>query len=184
MTCFFTYPPEIKEFAAFAEYLGPQLIKQGSVSELMKLIRQTDVVKAAVQYLGEIRAGGLVIKTKKKSGKKTEGPPLKKVSVQSMIDDIRNTFPISNDEALFIRQITEEKIEDPQIREVVHIHKTDIIYLDDVFKSQVNQQIQQSYADHDRYDELADPKYIDSGAIFDLMAYTVIHQNLSEGMAA
>ena len=29
LTCFFTYPPEIKEFATFAEYVGPQLIKAG-----------------------------------------------------------------------------------------------------------------------------------------------------------
>ena len=38
LTCFFTYPEEIKELATFAEYIGPQLIKQGSVSELMKQI--------------------------------------------------------------------------------------------------------------------------------------------------
>jgi type I restriction enzyme R subunit len=30
---------EVKEFATFAEYVGPQLIKQGSVSDLMKQIR-------------------------------------------------------------------------------------------------------------------------------------------------
>jgi type I restriction enzyme R subunit len=41
LTCFFAYPSEIGEFAAFAEYVGPQLIKQGTVSELMKRIRQT-----------------------------------------------------------------------------------------------------------------------------------------------
>ena len=29
LTCFFTYAPEIKEFATFAEYVGPQLIKAG-----------------------------------------------------------------------------------------------------------------------------------------------------------
>ena len=41
-----------EEFVTFAEYVGPQLIKQGSVSELMKQIRQTEVVKAAVEYQG------------------------------------------------------------------------------------------------------------------------------------
>jgi type I restriction enzyme R subunit len=38
LTSFFTYSPELKEFATFAEYVGPQLIKQGSVSDLMKQI--------------------------------------------------------------------------------------------------------------------------------------------------
>src|SRR5450759_1938626 len=52
LTCFFTYPLEIQEFAAFAEYVGPQLIKVGTVSELMKQIRATEVTKAAVEYQG------------------------------------------------------------------------------------------------------------------------------------
>ena len=30
LTCFFTYAPEVREFAAFAEYVGPQLIKEGT----------------------------------------------------------------------------------------------------------------------------------------------------------
>ncbi|MGH8593295.1 MAG: type I restriction enzyme subunit R domain-containing protein [Gammaproteobacteria bacterium] len=62
LTCFFTYPHEIKEFATFAEYVGPQLIKQGSVSELLKQIRQTEVVKAAVEYQGEVRSSGGEVK--------------------------------------------------------------------------------------------------------------------------
>ena len=85
LTCFFTYPDEIKEFATFAEYVGPQLIKQGSVSELMKQIRQTEVVKAAVEFQGEVRSGGAV-KLQPGKGKKGAGPPLRKVSVQDMID--------------------------------------------------------------------------------------------------
>src|SRR5205085_6165599 len=60
LTNFFTYAAELKQFATFAEYVGPQLIKQGSVSELMKQIRQTEVVKAAVEYQGEVRSGGTV----------------------------------------------------------------------------------------------------------------------------
>lgn len=52
LTCFFTYSPQIQEFATFAEYVGPQLIKAGTVSDLMKQIRATIVTKAAVQYQG------------------------------------------------------------------------------------------------------------------------------------
>ena len=93
LTCFFTYPEDINEFAGFAEYVSPQLIKQGSVSELMKQIRQTEVVKAAVQYQGEVRSGGTV---KLRAGKgKPGGPPPKKVTVGDMIDEIRAQFAIS-----------------------------------------------------------------------------------------
>ena len=99
LTCFFTYAPEIKEFATFAEYVGPQLIKAGSVSDLMKQIRQTAVVKAAVEYQGEVRSGGPV---KLKSGKaaKGPGPPPRKVSVQDVIAEIRAKFLITEEEAL------------------------------------------------------------------------------------
>ena len=44
LSCFFTFPRELKEFAAFAEYVGPQLLKKGKISDLMKLIRQTEVI--------------------------------------------------------------------------------------------------------------------------------------------
>ncbi len=52
LTCFFTFAARLKVFATFAEYVGPQLIKQGSVSDLMQQIRQTEVIKAAVEYQG------------------------------------------------------------------------------------------------------------------------------------
>ncbi len=45
LTCFFTYPAAIQEFATFAEYVGPQLIKVGTVSDLMQQIRATVVTK-------------------------------------------------------------------------------------------------------------------------------------------
>jgi type I restriction enzyme R subunit len=58
LSCFFSYPQEVKQFATFADYVGPQLIKQGSVSDLMKQIRQTEVVKAAVEYRGVMTSTG------------------------------------------------------------------------------------------------------------------------------
>ena len=71
LTCFFTFADEIRRFVAFAEIVGPQLIKQGSLSELMKQIRQTEVIKSAVEYQGEVRSGG---KVKLRSGRKRERP--------------------------------------------------------------------------------------------------------------
>src|SRR3990170_6918569 len=99
LTCFFTFAPEIKQLATFAEYVGTQLIKTGSVSELMKQIRQTEVIKAAVEYQGEVRSGGTV-KLKSGKGKKGSGLPPKKVSVQDMIAEIQARFDISDEEAL------------------------------------------------------------------------------------
>jgi len=178
LTCFFTYAPEVKEFATFAEYVGPQLIKAGSVSDLMKQIRRTAVIKAAVEYQGEVRSGGPV---KLKSGKaaKGSGPPPKKVSIQDVIDEIRAKFSITDEEALYIREVTEEKVADPEIRSTVAAHREDLGYLEGAYRGQVNGEIQMAYDGRGRYEELADPKYTDAGAIFDIMAVTVIQHHLS-----
>ena len=169
---------EIKEFVTFAEYVGPQLIKQGSVSDLMKQIRQTEVIKAAVEYQGVTTSGGPV-KPKSGKGKKGTGPVLKKVSVQDMIAEIRAKFDISDEEALYIKQVTEEKSADPVIQTTVRAHREDHIYLEGAYRSRVNGEIQVAYDGRGRYEELGDPKYTDTGGIFDIMAVTVIHAHLS-----
>jgi len=179
LTCFFTYPAEIKAFVTFAEYVGPQLIRQGSVSELMKQIRQTEVVRAAVEYQGEVRSAGGEVKLRPGGGKKGVGPPPKKVSVQDMIDEIGAKFDISDEEALYIKQVTEEKVADPAIRGTVQAHRDDRIYLEGAYRGQVNGEIQVTYNGLARYEELADPKYTDTGGIFDIMAVTVIETHLT-----
>lgn len=178
LTCFVTYSDAVKELAAFAEYVGPQLIKQGTVSELMAQIRRTEVVKAAVEYQGEVRGIAGERKPPPAKGKKGVGPPLKKVSVKDMIDEIRTRFAISDEEALYIKQVTEQKVADPLIRETVQTHRDDRMYLEGAYRGQVNGDIQVVYNDLARYDELADPKYTDTGGIFDIMAITVIHSHL------
>ncbi|PKN01534.1 MAG: type I restriction endonuclease subunit R [Elusimicrobia bacterium HGW-Elusimicrobia-1] len=178
LRCFFTYPEEVKEFVAFAEFVGPQLIKQGSVSELMRQIRQTEVVKAAVEYQGVMRSEGGVGKTGSGGGRKDVGPPPRKVSVQGMIDEIRTKYTISDEEALYIKQVTAAKAADPDIRGTVRAHRDDNIYLDGAYREQVNGEIQHTYNDLSRYDELADPNYTDIGGIFDIMAVTVIQTHL------
>ena len=177
LTCFFTYPPELREFADFAEFIGPQLIKQGSVSDLMKQIRRTEVTKASVQFQGVVTSTGPTKQSPGK-GKKSSGVPPKKVSVQEMIAEIREKYVISDDEALYIREVTEEKSKDENIRATVQTHRDDRIYLESSFQGQVNGQIQSAYAERGRYDELADDRYTDTGAIFDIMALTVIQNHL------
>jgi type I restriction enzyme R subunit len=177
LTCFFTFSAEVKELATFAEYVGPQLIKAGSVSELMKLIRQTEVIKANVEYQGVTTSGGPV-KLKPGKGKPGSGPPPIKVSVQEMIAKILAHFPITDEEAILIRQVTEEKAADLLIRETVTVHRSDGIYLNGAYRGQVNGEIQTVYSDMGRFEELSDIKYTDVAGIFDIMAMTVIQHHL------
>ncbi len=179
LTCFFTYPAEVQEFAAFAEYASPQLIKVGTVSDLMKQIRATEVIKAAVQYQGVMTSSGPV-KLQPGKGKKGVGPPPPvKVSVQDVITEIRAKFDITDEEALYIKQVTEEKIADPTIRSTVQVHRSNLLYLEGPYRGQVNENIQATYDERGRYDELADPKYTGIGGIFDIMTVTVIQTHLA-----
>jgi type I restriction enzyme, R subunit len=95
-----------------------------------------------------------------------------------MIQEIRTKFDISDDEALYIRQVTEQKVADPEIRTTVHAHRENQPFLEGVYRGQVNQDIQDTYDDLGRYEELGDPKYTDTGGIFDIMAVTVIQTHL------
>lgn len=95
-----------------------------------------------------------------------------------MIDEIRTRFNITDEEALYIREVTEEKSQDESIRATVRTHQEDLVYLEGPFRGQVNGQIQWAYQERGRYDELADDKYKDPGGIFDIMAVTVIDNHL------
>lgn len=182
LSCFFTYEESIREFAVFAEFIGPQLIKAGTVSDLMKLIRATRVVKAAVRDLGEV-SGTYTAKTRTgTTGKPAGGGGLApRTSVQGMIAELQTRFQISETEALFIRQVTDEKIGDNSIRNSVLSHREDRIYLKGRLKERVNEMMQTRYDELGRFEELADPKYTDDGAIFDIMAVTVISHHLELG---
>jgi type I restriction enzyme R subunit len=144
----------------------------------MKQIRQTEVIKAAVEYQGVTTSAGPV-KLRPSKGRIGAGPPPRKVSVQDMIDEIRAKFDISDEEALYIKQVTDEKAADPAIRTTVQAHREDRVYLEGSYRGQVNGEIQIAYDDRGRYEELADPKYTDTGGIFDLLAVTVIQTHLS-----
>lgn len=184
LSSFFSYEDNIREFVAFCEYVGPQLIKAGSISELMKQIRATFVERSAVTYEGEIEMQGGLKKPKPRKGGGGGAPPMKKVSVQGMIAKFKETFNITDEEALHIREVSEEKISDASIQQTVVAHKSDISFLETVYKEQVNRDIQDAYVLRELYEQLGDPKYTDRGAIFDIMAYTVIQKGLELAGAA
>ena len=102
-----------------------------------------------------------------------------KSSVQDMIAQILAKHQITDQEALYIKQVTEEKIADPAIRTTVQAHRHNQIYLEGPYRGQVNGDIQTTYEARERYEELGDPKYTDTGGIFDIMAVTVIQTHLS-----
>ena len=149
----------------------------------MKLIRATIVEKAAVTYEGmEEMPGGLKKPKPRKGG--GGGAAMKKVSVSDMIEKIRESFDISDEEALHIKEVSEEKIADESVQQTIVAHREDKTFLQSVYHGQVNGQIQEAYVLRELYEQLVDQKYTDNGAIFDIMAYTVIQKGLELTQAA
>ncbi|MBI3358515.1 MAG: hypothetical protein HY201_04530 [Nitrospirae bacterium] len=66
-------------------------------------------------------------------GKKGSDPPPKKVSVQEMIAEIKTNFNITDEGALYIKQVTEKKAADPIIHNTVTAHREDLIYLEGAY---------------------------------------------------
>lgn len=69
-------------------------------------------------------------------------------------------------------------LRDSGIRLTVNAHREDSVYLEGSYRGQVNGEIQGSYEELARYEELADPKYTDTDGIFDIIAVTVIQSHL------
>jgi type I restriction enzyme R subunit len=58
--------------------------------------------------------------------------------VQDMVAEIRAKLAISDEEALYIKQVTEEKQADPTINTTVAAHRDDKVYLDGADSSATN----------------------------------------------
>ncbi len=99
-----------------------------------------------------------------------------------MIDEIRAKYTITDEEALYIKEVTAEKSADQAIHSTVVAHQGDHLFLDGAYRGQVNGEIQAAYDDRGRYEELADPKYTGTGGIFDIMAVTVIQHHLGASL--
>jgi len=95
-----------------------------------------------------------------------------------LIDEIREKFSISDEEALIIREVTEEKMQDSDILQTIQDNRHDEYYLRGTFTRQVDRMIQNAYEQRNRLEALWDSKYIDDGAIFDIMAYTVVENGI------
>ncbi len=178
MSNFFEIKKDLLIFGIFAEFMVPQMLKAGSESELKKIMKGIYVIKAAVSYIGEKRLEG---KQKKKNGCSGEGNRKpQKVTVKEVIDGIREKYKISDDEALVIKDVCEEKIQDDSIRSIISTHVDDIDFLDNIYKKEIRRSIENSYSERSLYECLTDEKYIDPGSIFDIMSHTVIHVTVDE----
>ena len=173
LSCFFDFSPKIVAAARFAEQLGPQLLRVSTATEFASQISGIRGDRATVHDHGNIdMPDGKGRQGPRRGGGHGSPPP--RVTIAELINELRTRFPISEEEALCIREVTEEKLADEVIASEVKANRDNRDFLDTRYKSNLNSDIQLAYTERGRLLELVDPKYIGAGGIFDFMAYTVI----------
>ncbi len=176
LSAFFEFDKEITDLVAFSEIIASQLIKQGSESELMIALKKIGLSKANVEYKGIKELTGNTKKGKPKGGGGGNPPP--KVTLTDMIDSLKEKFKISDEEAIIIKEVCEEKLQDENIVKTIHNNQNDLDYLRTYFSSELRESIVDSYVARNLEDRIMDSLYDDKGAILDSMTGMVISHEL------
>ena len=113
LTCFFTYPAGDQGVRHVRRIRRPAAHQAGQRIRADEADSPDGSHQGGGRVSGRRSTSGGTVKLKPGKGKKGAGPPPKKVSVQDMIDEIRAKFDISDEEALYIKQVTEEKVGRP-----------------------------------------------------------------------
>jgi hypothetical protein len=137
------------------------------------------VTKAAVQYQGVTTSGGPV-KLQPGKGKGGAGPAPVKVSVQDVIAQTsRQVRNHGRGGALYQAGDGREDRRPGHPHDRASAPRQRHLPRRPVSRTDQRRHPGSTYDARGRYDELADPKYTDTGGIFDIMAVTVIQTHLS-----
>jgi len=180
LSSFYSYSENIEQFVFFSEVIGLQLIKEGSESELMKEISKVLLSKGAVKFLGEVDFKPERIKKLSGKGGNPIPTPPTKTTVDIAIMDIKERYSISDEEALIIREVCEERQQDKILLADIISNKDRPLFLKDTLKPRIRASIKHAYENREHFNEVYEDKYIDDGAIFDMMANTVMAFGLKQ----
>ena len=182
---FFVLDDELNDFIVPAEALGSMLLKQGKSSELTQLLKNIDLSRGAVQYVGEIE-------NKKRRASATgiglnlggDGPDPPRTSIGEAVAKIRDKYSISDADAIVISEICEEISSDHEIRTPIIANSQNVIYLNQNAKPRVRSEVKNKYMGREMWEKLDDPIYIDQGGIVTLMGEAIVNIVLSSSANA
>lgn len=165
---FFELEAHLHEFIIFAEVMACVLIKKGKTSDLKLLLKHIEVSKGAVTYSGNN-------KTPKKSsgGGGSGGNGIPTTTIEKALEAIVQKYQISNEEAIFIREVCEEVSKIAEIKQKVTANKENSLFLQS-YEPTVQGKVTDSYIERELWGQLDDPIYKDQGGIFSIMSQTVI----------
>ncbi len=172
---FFELEKWLNDFIVFAEVMSILLIKQGKTSELTQLLKNVNLSKGAVEFVGQSENPNNPAnsnKTGTRTGTGNLTPP--KATIQQAIEEIKERFHINHEDAIVITEICEEVSNKTEIKQPIMENRNNLIYLRNSAKPRVRKGITDTFTERKMYDELAEPIYVDYGGIISLMGEAVI----------
>ena len=94
------------------------------------------------------------------------------------IEQIEQTFQISKEDALVIREVCEEVSEKEEIKTTVLNNRKDSLFLEN-YEPTVHGEVTTSYIERELWDKIDSPIYNDKGGIFAIMSKAVIQNIVS-----
>lgn len=175
---FYQLDQHFKTLCSFVEAVELSLFKNNSESQIKRILENIKLVRGAVPYLGE-KVNEVVSKPpspkpqphpKPKSG---QSGGMKKATIDDALDDIKDKFDISDDEAIVIREVFETVLKESIHRETVIANKSDEYYLSTRAKPNIHDEVYDVY--DSKYEEkLYEAMYTEQGGIIDLISVAVI----------
>lgn len=177
---FFELEKPLNDFIVFAEVMNNLLVKKGKLSELSQLLKNVDLSKGAVKFVRQAENPNNPVNSPKSGTTVGTGNPTPpRATIQQAIEDIKEKFQISDEDAIVISEICEEVSNKPAIKEPILQNKNDQIYIRNSAKSQVRTEINNNFMNRNMYEKLNEPIYVDKGGIITLMSEVVIKNVLS-----
>lgn len=172
---FFTLEEKLNEFVVFAGSIGQKFIQKGKKSELMKFVKNIELSKGSVKFVGNAENPNEPTRKPKVGAGNCGGDrEVPTNTIQQALDKILEKFQISNEDAIVIKEICEEVAEQEDIKNKVIENKDNEIFLNRFEPNEIQQQIKNGYMDRDMWNQLEDEIYIGQGGIIPLMGKTVV----------
>lgn len=170
---FYQLPIPVVRFALFAEVIADKLIKKGSISSLKDHLKGLLIEKSAVRYNGVISNITVAKDPRPPIPPRSGGNVPPKKSIPEVMQGLKDSFRITEQEAILINQVIEELMTDKFMVKVIWDNRNNKLFLENYFNT-LRQRIINYYLDHDWDDRLIQGPYISPGGIIEYITKAVI----------
>jgi type I restriction enzyme, R subunit len=172
---FFEIEKDVIEYCLFIDAIKDTLLKKTG-SRMKEFLQQLYVERGAVREEG-------LKENPKKEYKPTETPrgaggtpEIHKITIPAMLEEIKEKFQITKEEAIVLNDITMELESDSSVIEIVQANKQNELFLFGNYIKDLILKIKEKFYDKDMDDKLKLASYIEEGGIISLMARSIIQR--------